>query len=108
PSGIVGKAYGPFTFSASGGTPPYTFTVFNGKLPDGLSLDSSSGVLSGTPLASAAGFASFTVQAKDSAGQTKVSDLLQPYISAALAASSTTLPDGTVGQPYGPVTLSAS
>src|SRR6185436_2925691 len=47
PGGFAGVPYSQ-TFSASGGTAPYTFTVAAGGLPDGLTL-SSGGGLSGTP-----------------------------------------------------------
>nr|WP_232313960.1 putative Ig domain-containing protein [Ralstonia sp. A12] len=52
------------TFSAAGGTAPYTFAVSTGTLPAGLSLNASTGVLSGTP--TALGTSTFTVQASDS------------------------------------------
>lgn len=52
------------TLVASGGTPPYTWSLVSGQLPAGLSL-SGAGIISGTP--SASGTFSFTVQAKDSA-----------------------------------------
>jgi hypothetical protein len=48
---------------ASGGIPPYTWSITLGSLPAGLSL-SSSGLISGSP--TAPGPFSFTVQVKDS------------------------------------------
>ena len=39
------------SLSAAGGTAPYTWSVTSGKLPSGLSLSASSGVISGTPTA---------------------------------------------------------
>ena len=51
------------TFAASGGTPPYTYSLSAGALPAGLAL-SSAGTLSGTP--AAAGTFNFTVKATDS------------------------------------------
>lgn len=55
------------TLAASGGTPPYTWSVFSGSLPSGLSL-SSSGTVSGTP--TAAGLFTFIVEVRDSAART--------------------------------------
>ena len=52
-----------FTFSASGGTAPYTWSVISGSLQPGLSL-SSAGVLSGS-CSNSSGSATFTVQACD-------------------------------------------
>ncbi len=37
------------TFVASGGNAPYTYAVTGGSLPDGLTLDSQTGLLAGTP-----------------------------------------------------------
>src|SRR5262249_1767891 len=59
PAGTVGAAFSQ-TLTATGGTAPFTFTVFSGALPPGLTL-SQAGVISGTP--TAAGSFSFTVQA---------------------------------------------
>ena len=52
------------TLASSGGTTPYTWSIINGSLPDGLSLGLNSGVISGTPTTS--GSFGFTVQATDS------------------------------------------
>jgi hypothetical protein len=49
PDGEVGLAYSA-ALSATGGTPPYTWSVQAGALPPGLSL-SAAGVISGTPAA---------------------------------------------------------
>ncbi len=51
-------------FSASGGASPYSYDISAGSLPAGLSLGTTSGVLSGTP--NTAGAYSFTIQATDS------------------------------------------
>ena len=61
---VPGTAIAPVTFSASGATPPLTFSE-TGALP-GLSLDSSTGVLSGTP--NAIGTFPVTITATDALG----------------------------------------
>lgn len=63
PSGKQDEPYSQ-SFSASGGTPPHTFTVMSGDLPAGLEL-SPEGLLSGAPTEH--GTFSFTIQAADSA-----------------------------------------
>jgi hypothetical protein len=60
-SGEVGVTYTPVTLSATGGLPPYTWTVV-GALPGGLTL-SSDGSVSGTPTQN--GFFAFSVQVLD-------------------------------------------
>lgn len=62
PNATLGVAYTQ-TLQATGGLPPYTYTVTSGSLPAGLSL-SSTGVVSGTP--TAVGASSFTITATDS------------------------------------------
>ncbi len=69
PIGVVGSSYAGI-FVASGGTPPYGYSVTQGNFPPGLSLDATSGLVSGTPMT--AGDYSFTVQAEDSQSLTAV------------------------------------
>lgn len=56
------------SLAASGGTPPYTWSIIAGALPTGLALASGTGVISGTPTVT--GTASFTVQVRDANAQT--------------------------------------
>lgn len=55
------------TLAASGGTPPYTWSV-SGSLPPGLTLDPNTGIISGTPTTSV--LTSFLVVVTDSASAT--------------------------------------
>ncbi|HXI14272.1 MAG TPA: choice-of-anchor Q domain-containing protein [Thermoanaerobaculia bacterium] len=61
-SGTTGSAYSE-TLTASGGAPPYTWTVASGALPPGLSL-ASNGSISGTPTTT--GIFDFTARVTDS------------------------------------------
>jgi WD40 repeat protein len=65
PAGTVSHTYTGLGFSASGGSPPYTWKV-NGTLPPGLTLGSD-GTVSGTP--TQVGTFAFSVTATDSAQQ---------------------------------------
>jgi uncharacterized protein (TIGR03437 family) len=102
PSGMVTVQYPQQVLTASGGYPPYTFTVPANSLPAGLSL-SSGGAISGTP--TAAGTTTFSLTATDTTGQTGTASLsltVRPFsadlitsagrLSFALAAGATTLP----------------
>ena len=50
PPATIGLPYSQ-TLTASGGTPPYVWSVVSGALPDGIALSPNAGVLSGTPTA---------------------------------------------------------
>ncbi len=67
PAGEVGVAYGRL-LTVTDGTAPFVWTVSSGSLPAGLSLNASTGSLSGTP--TNAGTFAFTVQVVDASSQT--------------------------------------
>ena len=70
PDGNNNVAYPTTTFSATGGTPPYTWSLGLGTLsPSGLNF-SSAGVLSGTPSGNPPGIYDFLIQLTDSLGRT--------------------------------------
>ena len=84
--------------AAAGGQAPYTFSVLSGSLPTGLSLNPTTGEISGTP--TAAGNFSFTIEAIDDNGCVGS----QPYSievdCATITLSAGPLPDGTTGVAY--------
>jgi len=72
PAGAAGRAYS-YELSAAGGKPPYQWSVRGPGLPPGLSLDETSGVLSGAPTRS--GQFTFTVVVTDSARAVHTAEL---------------------------------
>jgi Putative Ig domain len=96
-NGIVGTPYSQ-TFSASGGTKPYHWSIVSGSIA-GLQLDSLSGTLQGTP--QTAGTFSFTVQVTDSAGARATGSFSVIVGAPTLTiVTSTSLPSGTAGDAY--------
>jgi hypothetical protein len=67
PDGVINVAYSQ-DIDVPGATGAVTFSVVSGVLPSGLTLSSTTGVISGTPLA--LGVASFTVRVQDAANDT--------------------------------------
>lgn len=68
--GTVGTPIAPFTpVTASGGVPPYNFVRSGGPLPSGMTFNSSSGQVSGTPTSSLA-TTTYTVTVTDAVGAT--------------------------------------
>ncbi|HJT88877.1 MAG TPA: Ig domain-containing protein, partial [Bryobacteraceae bacterium] len=65
PNASAGTPY-QFKLGASGGAAPYSFKLAAGPLPDGLSLNATSGVISGTP--TLGGTFNFTLQVTDANG----------------------------------------
>ena len=107
PAGQVGAAYNA-TIHLTGGTPPYAWSISNGALPAGLTLEAAGGAITGNPIATATG-ASFTVTVTDSSKpvQTKSETLALTIAPPALAFGTTPLPAATTGVPY-TTTLTAS
>jgi hypothetical protein len=106
PNGTIGIAYSQ-SLAASGGTPPYTWSVVNGQLCSGLTL-SSAGVISGTP--GVEQVCSFTARVTDSANATATRTLSITINERPPELTITTapvLPQGRVNEPYS-VTFQAS
>lgn len=98
PEATTNEAYSVALVTVNG-TTPVTWALSSGTLPAGITLDSSTGALSGTP--TQAGTASFTAKATDSTATTPNSDSIALTLQVApLTISTTTLPDGGVGAAY--------
>jgi hypothetical protein len=101
PAGTIGQPYNQ-TLQATGGTGGLTWSIVpgTGNLPAGLNLNQTTGVISGTPRVPP-GQSTFTVRVADAAGEDDTQalsitiNLLNPPV-----ITTTTLPGGTVGQPY--------
>ena len=102
PNAAVGLAYSAM-LGASGGLPPYSWSVIAGALPGGVSLDAGTGAVAGIP--GSAGTSSFTVQAADSrAPAGTASQPLQITVMAAphdpLVVTTSTLPSARKSRSY--------
>ncbi len=87
------------TLSATGGTPSYTWSVTAGSLPAGLSM-SSTGVISGTPTATASSNFTVTVTDNSSPGQTASAQESISITTPQLTITTSTLSTGTSGANY--------
>ena len=94
--GTVGAAYSQ-SVAATGGTTPYTWSISSGALPAGLSLNASSGEISGLP--TTAGTSNFTVKVTDNAALIGTR-ALSIVIGTPVSVSTSTLAGATVGASY--------
>ena len=101
PGGTIGQTYSS-TLTATGGTPPYNWAVWSGSLPAGLTLNRSTGTISGT--STIAGTSTFTILLKS---QSTIQSTKQLSIvvagagtGASLSITTTSLANATVGQTY--------
>jgi hypothetical protein len=106
PTGIAGVSYSA-TLNAAGGLAPFTWQLIAGNLPQGLTLDSQTGQLSGTP--TTPGSTALTFQVTDSTTPTAQTATATLTLSIVLPLSITTtsLPHGSVSTPYS-ATLAAT
>ncbi|MCW5962928.1 MAG: hypothetical protein KIT83_02730 [Bryobacterales bacterium] len=103
PEATVGCLYS-FSLTAAGGTPPYQFLVSSGILPAGLTLNAT-GLLTGTP--TLAGSSNLGFEVVDS-NALRAPKLLTLIVASALTWVTTSVPQGTVGEPYAGVQLQVS
>lgn len=96
PNGEVGIAYSQ-TLAASGGTPPYNWSIASGSLPSGVSLNTSTGAIAGTPTTT--GTSNFTARVTDSVGGA-ATKALSITIVAGPTIDTASLPNGEVGVAY--------
>ena len=75
PFGVAGNAYSA-TLATTGGTAPFMWAVFGGVLPDGLTLNTTTGVMTGTPTSIAAGNSTVVFVVTDSIGKTATGSVL--------------------------------
>ena len=101
PEGVLSAAYNT-TLQSIGGIGAVTWSLATGTLPAGLTLNPSSGVITGTP--SGAGTSAITINATDSANPpNSIAIPLSITVNAAapaFAVSTASLPNGTIGVPY--------
>ncbi len=105
PDGSLGATYGPVTLTADGGVAPYTFHQESGRLPLGMYLDSSGGLV-GTPTVT--GSFSFVVKATDNGGASGSQSFTLTITAPEIAVTLPPLPDGKVNAAYPGVRLTAS
>ncbi len=85
--------------SAEGGMQPYTWSIEDGEMPDGLALEALTGAISGIP--ECKGTFAFTVKVTDKKGATALRALSVTVSDPVpLAITTTSLPDGELGEAY--------
>ncbi len=100
-TGEVGVPFNSGPITVTGGVPPYTFSIGSGTLPAGLTLNTSTGAVTGTPTASG----TFTIKVTDSLGATGTGCTITINPPISVTCSGTTA--GIVGAPFnsGPITV---
>ena len=99
PYGMVGAPYHE-DLAASGGVPPYTWSVIATDLPAGLVLDTNSWAIAGIPTNTNAETATFSVELTDSIGTSTNKEFSLTIIPPLTITTTNPLPNGTVGVQY--------
>jgi hypothetical protein len=103
PNGVSGTFYSS-TLAATGGITPYLWAIDSGSLPTGLSLNSQTGAISGTP--TSAGTSNFTIRvtdAQDPPDSATKSFSITVNAPAPLNITTTSLPNARRNRAYGQV-----
>ena len=110
PTGVLNQSYSG-SLSATGGITPYTWSISAGSLPPGLTLNASTGAITGTDSTETGTFG-FTVQVTDSESPTPSTSTKGLSItinnSAPLQITTTGLPVGVINTSYSNAFLNAS
>lgn len=100
PTAIAGSAYSQQLTYAGGNTSAPVWALLSGSLPAGLTLNTTAGVISGTPSSSSAG-ATYTFQVTVTVGsQTSVAQSLSIYVPPLPVVSTNSLATGNIGISY--------
>ncbi|MFJ9558589.1 putative Ig domain-containing protein [Streptomyces fuscichromogenes] len=100
PHALTGQPYSQ-TLMAIGGTAPYTWSLTSGSLPDGLSLNPVTGVISGTP--ETTGTAPLGISVSDSGPTPQTAELSPVSLTVVLPLGfqePSTIPEAALGFPY--------
>lgn len=98
PDGTTDAAYSE-ALQASGGTPPYSWSVSSGSLPPGLSLNATTGEIAGIP--TTAGTYTFEARVSDSASPALTgARVLSITVADPVTITTSSLPGATAGQSY--------
>ena len=108
PAGAVNQSYGPVTMAATGGSGHYSWSVSGA--PTGVTMSTAGVLASATTLTAAAAgsYSSVTVTVTDTTTSLTASSTFSITIFQALSVTTLSLPNGTVGTTYSPVTMKAS
>jgi len=101
PTGAVNETYPTATIGATGGVPPYTFSVTSaaGTFPPGLTFNSN-GSITNSPSPTTASTYNFTVKVTDSASETATGNFSIVINPALTITTPSSLPPGTQGASY--------